>query len=81
MVVVIYITKAINTKPLHGIFTAVGTAVVYVLVSNSRVVYTIFYIRGEGFMVKLAESLIRPRWSAIVTRVPWFELAEIFIRL
>ena len=56
MVVVIYITKAINTKPLHGIFTAVGTAVVYVLVSNSRVVYTIFYIRGEGFMVKLAES-------------------------
>ena len=29
-------------------------------------------------MVELAESLIRPMWSAIVTRVPWFELAVIF---
>ena len=32
-------------------------------------------------MVESAESLIRPRWSVIVTRVPWFELAEILMRL
>ena len=33
--------------------------------------------RDEGSMVKLAENLMRPRGSAIVTRVPWFDGRQI----
>ena len=29
--------------------------------------------RDEGSMVELAKNLMRPRGSAIVTRVPWFD--------
>ena len=33
--------------------------------------------RDEGSMVELAEILMRPRGSAIVTRVPWFDGREV----
>ena len=35
------------------------------------------HIRDEGFIVELAESLMRPRWSAFVTRVPWLSWRKV----